>query len=251
MDTLFEIDDRHALLDQVRSRQRRRRRVGALTSAPASGLRFAFYARTSTAEYQDPVTSRAWQREVAESVIDGHGAITAEFMDIGWSREVGWAQRPQAAALLAASGRSMVQGDAVVSKVVSHPALVSEEDFVAAQQIRAERSVGMGGQRHYVLRGLVRCGLCGRRMNAHWVHRRAGYRCRHGHRSNGSRSADALDNLYIREDVLLGRLTAHVLPGRDPAAGPATVQDVGEYLRANKLVVDVFSPTRWALTDDV
>jgi hypothetical protein len=53
-----------------------------------------------------------------------------------------------------------------------------------------------------------------------------------------------------RSLVLLGRLIAGLAPGRDPAAGSATAQDVGDYLRANKLLVDVFSPTRWALADD-
>jgi site-specific DNA recombinase len=65
-----------------------------------AGLRFAFYGRTSTAEFQDPVTSRAWQREMAESVIVGHGVIASEYFDVGCSRRVPWARRPRAAALL-------------------------------------------------------------------------------------------------------------------------------------------------------
>ena len=65
-----------------------------------TGLRFAFYGRTSTAEFQDPVTSRAWQREMAESVIVGHGVIAGEFFDVGCSRRVPWARRPRAAVLL-------------------------------------------------------------------------------------------------------------------------------------------------------
>ena len=32
------------------------------------GAQFAFYGRTSTAEYQDPVTSQAWQREMAATL---------------------------------------------------------------------------------------------------------------------------------------------------------------------------------------
>jgi hypothetical protein len=32
------------------------------------------------------VSSRSWQREVAESVIAGQGEITEEFVDVGWSR---------------------------------------------------------------------------------------------------------------------------------------------------------------------
>jgi DNA invertase Pin-like site-specific DNA recombinase len=66
------------------------------------GLRFAFYARVSTKDYQDPVTSRARLRDQAASLVAGFGWIVAEFFDVGWSRVLPWARRPQAAALLAA-----------------------------------------------------------------------------------------------------------------------------------------------------
>ena len=65
------------------------------------GLRFAFYGRVSTEDWQDPVTSRARQREQAEAPVRGHGVIVAEFFDAGESRTVAWARRPQAAALVA------------------------------------------------------------------------------------------------------------------------------------------------------
>ena len=65
------------------------------------GLRFAFYGRVSTEDWQDPVTSRARQREQAETLVRGHGVIAAEFFDAGQSRTVAWARRPEAAALVA------------------------------------------------------------------------------------------------------------------------------------------------------
>jgi len=65
------------------------------------GLRFAFYGRVSTEDWQDPVTSRARQREQAEALVRGHGSIVAEFFDEGQSRTVAWGRRPQAAALVA------------------------------------------------------------------------------------------------------------------------------------------------------
>jgi hypothetical protein len=52
------------------------------------GLRFAFYGRVSTEDWQDPVTSRARQREQAEALVRGHGHIVAEFFDEGESRSV-------------------------------------------------------------------------------------------------------------------------------------------------------------------
>jgi len=71
-------------------------------SSPAGGgLRFAFYGRVSTEDWQDPVTSRARQRAQAEALVRGHGHIVAEFFDEGESRSVAWGRRPQAAALVA------------------------------------------------------------------------------------------------------------------------------------------------------
>ena len=64
-------------------------------------LRFVFYGRVSTEDWQDPVTSRARQREQAEALVRGHGQIVAELFDVGESRTVAWARRPQAAALVA------------------------------------------------------------------------------------------------------------------------------------------------------
>ncbi len=65
------------------------------------GLRFVFYGRVSTEDYQDPVTSRARQRDQAGALVAGHGRVVAEFFDIGQSRTLAWARRPQAAALVA------------------------------------------------------------------------------------------------------------------------------------------------------
>jgi hypothetical protein len=46
-------------------------------------LRFVFYGRVSTEDHQDPVTSRARQREQAAALMAGHGQIVAEFFDMG------------------------------------------------------------------------------------------------------------------------------------------------------------------------
>src|SRR5580700_7378260 len=64
-------------------------------------LRFAFYGRVSTEDWQDPVTSRARQLQQALMLTAGVGVITTEFFDSGESRELPWARRPQAAALVA------------------------------------------------------------------------------------------------------------------------------------------------------
>jgi DNA invertase Pin-like site-specific DNA recombinase len=76
------------------SRSRAGRRGGGV-------LRFAFYGRVSTEDWQDPVTSRARQLQQALMLVTGVGMIVAEFFDIGESRTLPWARRPQSAALVA------------------------------------------------------------------------------------------------------------------------------------------------------
>ncbi len=68
----------------------------------------------STEDYQDPVTLRARQRDQAGALVAGHGQIVAEFFDIGQSRSLAWARRPQAAALVAELADPERGWDAVV-----------------------------------------------------------------------------------------------------------------------------------------
>ena len=78
------------------------------------GLRFAFYGRVSTEDWQDPVTSRARQCEQTGVLVAGHGTIVAEFFDSGASRILPWTRRPQAAALVAALADPDRGWDAIV-----------------------------------------------------------------------------------------------------------------------------------------
>jgi site-specific DNA recombinase len=88
-----------------------RRRAG---DRGPGGMRFAFYGRVSTEDSQDPVTSRARQREQAAALVRGHGVIVAEFSGAGQSRTVAWGRRRQAAALVAALADPGRGWDAIV-----------------------------------------------------------------------------------------------------------------------------------------
>jgi hypothetical protein len=117
-----------------------------------------------------------------------------------------------------------------VSTHVVHEPLVSEQDFLTVQTVRAEHPSADGGGHAYRLSGKLHCGLCGRRMDSHRVHDRPAYRCRHGHTSARTRPADAPGNLYLREDHLLARI-AEYLAAADIATDPSleeTARLVGE-----------------------
>jgi hypothetical protein len=295
-------------LEEWAGRSGRRRPGGG----PARGcLRFAFYGRVSTEDWQDPASSLVRQREQAGALVRGHGTIVAEFFDIGESRSVAWARRPQAAALvtqladpdrgwgavvigeyerafygnqyglmaplfehhgvqlwLPEAGRRVdfscehnprytgrqvwnrqptdlqladpadislghrpvqrwnLPDGWVISARPAHPALVSEADFISAQDIRAACGPVPRDNRtarRYVLAGLLTCGTCGRRMEPVWSNGKAAYRCRHGHTSASAPDPGRPKNAYLREDQALEHLPAlHLLLTQAGALDPAT-----------------------------
>ncbi|WP_228718513.1 recombinase family protein [Kitasatospora acidiphila] len=132
--------------------------------------------------------------------------------------------------------------DWAISRTQAHPALVTEADFVAVQHIRAARETAPG--RTYLLAGLLRCRICGRRMESCWANQRPGYRCRHGHTSATPRP-DRPRNAYVREDSILPHLAALAIRLTTTTAGavsPGTaeapsVADCIGYLRHSNLTL--------------
>jgi site-specific DNA recombinase len=112
----------------------------------------------------------------------------------------------------------------VISRKPVHRALVSEADFIAAQDISGARGPAPGAglatpqKRRYLLAGLLICGGCGR-MESAWSNGNAAYRCRHGHTTASRRGPGQLKNAYIREDRILLHLPALHLQLSEPAGG--------------------------------
>ena len=94
----------------------------------------------------------------------------------------------------------------MISNAPAHEALVAEADFIAAQGIRATPTPADGATRTYLLRGMLVCGLCGRRRESAWTHGRPSYRCRHGHHSAKPAAIDRPKTLYVREDHAIAEL---------------------------------------------
>jgi hypothetical protein len=90
-----------------------------------------------------------------------------------------------------------------------------------------------------VLAGLVRCRLCGRRLDSHWVNGRPGYRCRHGHTSARNRPPEIPKNVYIREDHLLDDLRVRF--AETAGDGGSAIAD---YPRSNNLTIICGGPRR-------
>jgi len=96
----------------------------------------------------------------------------------------------------------------VISKHPAHAALVSEADFIAAQDTALPRGPAGPAVRRYLLAGLLTCGRCGRRLESAWSNGRAAYRCRHGYTSATSPNPARSGNTYVREDQVVPHLAA-------------------------------------------
>jgi Recombinase zinc beta ribbon domain len=114
----------------------------------------------------------------------------------------------------------------VISRRPAHPALVSEADFIAAQDVTAPSGPASPAVRRYLLAGLLACGRCGRRLESAWSNGRPAYRCRHGYTSAAAAGPGRLRNTYVREDEILPHLAALaiLLAADGQPGGNGTVQ---------------------------
>jgi site-specific DNA recombinase len=127
----------------------------------------------------------------------------------------------------------------VISKRPAHPALVSEADFIAAQDATAPRGPAGPAARRYLLAGLLACGRCGRRLESAWSNGKPAHRCRHGHTSAARSDPARPKNTYVREEQILPRLAAvaillgdRALPGGSmQATAPGEVAALIDQLR--------------------
>ena len=125
-----------------------------------------------------------------------------------------------------------------ISDKPAHEALVSEADFIAAQNVSAQNQPPDGSSRTYLLVGLLRCGICGRSMQSQLSHSNPAYRCRHGHTSAHTAAMRQASNLYLREDVILGRIFAqlHTITCRDAGIAAEIVR-----LQENRSAADLIT----------
>jgi site-specific DNA recombinase len=103
--------------------------------------------------------------------------------------------------------------DWIYSREAAHPAIVTVQDFEMAQRTPTV----IGTPRTYVLRGLVRCGVCGRSMEGCWTNNRPNYRCRHrpvpgttrtGTRAQAGETPSIPASVFVREETIAAHLGA-------------------------------------------
>jgi site-specific DNA recombinase len=148
----------------------------------------------------------------------------------------------------------------VISKRPAHPALVSEAEFIAAQDATAPRGPAGPAARRYLIAGLLACGQCGRRLESAWSNGKPAYRCRHGYTSATGPEPGRPKNAYVREDQILPHLAAIAIllasdgqaqgNGTMQVAAPAETADLIDRLRASGAVLTYDPDTRTIRADD-
>jgi DNA invertase Pin-like site-specific DNA recombinase len=102
------------------------------------------------------------------------------------------------------------EGEWIWSAEPTHEALVSRELFDAAQAKSTKRGPTTRAPsqgRHYLLSGLLHCGVCGRRMQGQWNHGRAYYRCKFTD-DYPDGAGEHPKSIYVKEEALLPGLDA-------------------------------------------
>jgi site-specific DNA recombinase len=105
-------------------------------------------------------------------------------------------------------------GQWIYSEDITHPPIVSPQTFAQAQQVLACRRRTAGPRermrtRHtYALGGLFACGLCDRKMQAHWANEMAYYRCRFPAEYALANKIHHPRNVFVRENEVLPALDA-------------------------------------------
>jgi len=149
----------------------------------------------------------------------------------------------------------------VISRRPAHPALVSEADFIAVQQMSAPRGPAGPAARRYLLAGLICCGTCGRRLESSWSNGCPAYRCRHGYTSATQPDPARPKNAYVRENQIMPHLAALaiLLTGHEHAqdqpgqasqlTGPAQAAELIDHLQATGCTL-TYDPRQRTLRTD-
>ncbi len=115
----------------------------------------------------------------------------------------------------------------------THEPIIDPEVFARAQQLAgagAQRAARRVNRRKntYLLRGRLRCGACGARMQGNWNHDRAHYRCRVPAEYALANKVDHPATIYLREDQIVPALDEWIATVFDPANLDATIAALNE-----------------------
>ncbi len=154
---------------------------------------------------------QVWNRQRKDEVLlDVHDVALGHTTKMRWNDEEKW----------------------IFSEEILHPPIIDDATFQKAQDLLTARREARGPHkphksRHaYVLRGLLFCAICQRRMQGHWANAAPYYRCRFPSECAIANRVQHPLNVTLRQDVLLGPLDEWLASKFEPPHLPATIDEL-------------------------
>jgi site-specific DNA recombinase len=120
-------------------------------------------------------------------------------------------------------------GQWIWSRKLVHEPLVGTGVFEQAQALHlakgsADERAPRRSSRGYPLRGIVRCGICKRKMQGSWNNGKPHYRCTFLDQYAAKNKVDHPASVYLREELLLGEVDAWLSRELDPLVFLAAIR---------------------------
>ena len=154
---------------------------------------------------------QVWNRQRKDEVlIDVHDVALGHTAKMRWNDQEKW----------------------IFSENLTHPPVINQATFTQAQQMLALRRHSSGPrerlrtQHVYALGGRFLCGLCDRKMQAHWANDSAYYRCRFPAEYAIANKIDHPRNVFVREREVLPDLDDWLATEFAPHRIEATIEQM-------------------------
>jgi site-specific DNA recombinase len=151
---------------------------------------------------------QVWNRQRKDEVLlDVHDVALGHTTKMRWNDEEKW----------------------IRSEEIVHPQIISDDIFGQAQQLLAAKGARKivrrprSSPRPYVLRGLLFCGICRRRMQGSWNNDQSYYRCTYPSEYARTNHIQHPRAVYLREADIVPELDVWLGSAFDPAHLPGTL----------------------------
>ena len=151
---------------------------------------------------------QVWNRQRKDEVlIDVHDVALGHTTKMRWNDEDQW----------------------IFSEEIVHPLVIDDDTFKQAQQLLAVKNARKivrrprSTPRPYILRGLLFCGICHRRMQGSWNNDQPYYRCTYPSEYARTNHVQHPRSVYLREAEIVPALDTWLGTAFDPAHLPATI----------------------------
>jgi hypothetical protein len=167
-----------------------------------------------------------------------YGAVRAILANPRYTGRQVWNKQPKSELLIdvndVALGHATKQkwnepGKWIWSKELVHEPLIGTEAFEQVQTLQRAKGSADGRSsrrtpRGYALRGIMRCGICGRKMQGSWNNGKPHYRCTFLSEYAAKNKVSHPTSVYLREEQLLPEPDAWLSRKLDPIAFASAVR---------------------------